>query len=207
MEHSTVDPKAIRNIDGVDWSYGMRREMQEIVPGLFLGPYAAAMKSKKCDLQNRGITHIVCIRQNIEANFIRANFPDTFKYLILDIADTFTENIIRFMSQFQQFVDGCLKEGGKVLIHGNGGISRSASLVVAYLMEKLSLSFKDALMFVQRRRFCINPNEAFFQQLTEYEALCNARRSVLSGGTLPSGSRKRKFPSDPDDNISDTAMT
>ncbi|WAR19456.1 STYX-like protein [Mya arenaria] len=140
MEHSTVDPKAIRNIDGVDWSYGMRREMQEIVPGLFLGPYAAAMKSKKCDLQNRGITHIVCIRQNIEANFIRANFPDTFKYLILDIADTFTENIIRFMSQ-------------------------------------------------------------------EYEALCNARRSVLSGGTLPSGSRKRKFPSDPDDNISDTAMT
>ena len=27
-----------------DWTYTMRREMQEIVPGLFLGPYAAAGK-------------------------------------------------------------------------------------------------------------------------------------------------------------------
>lgn len=29
-----------------DWAYQMRRQMQEIVPGLFLGPYAAAMKQQ-----------------------------------------------------------------------------------------------------------------------------------------------------------------
>uniref|UniRef100_A0A8D2JNZ4 Uncharacterized protein n=1 Tax=Sciurus vulgaris TaxID=55149 RepID=A0A8D2JNZ4_SCIVU len=32
--------------DTEEWTYPMRREMQEILPGLFLGPYSSAMKSK-----------------------------------------------------------------------------------------------------------------------------------------------------------------
>uniref|UniRef100_A0A8C6D8G2 Uncharacterized protein n=1 Tax=Moschus moschiferus TaxID=68415 RepID=A0A8C6D8G2_MOSMO len=31
--------------DAEEWTYPMRREMQEIPPGLFLGPYSSAMKS------------------------------------------------------------------------------------------------------------------------------------------------------------------
>uniref|UniRef100_A0A671FQ28 Uncharacterized protein n=1 Tax=Rhinolophus ferrumequinum TaxID=59479 RepID=A0A671FQ28_RHIFE len=31
--------------DTEEWTYTMRREMQEILPGLFLGPYSSAMKS------------------------------------------------------------------------------------------------------------------------------------------------------------------
>ncbi|CAI9607095.1 unnamed protein product, partial [Staurois parvus] len=82
--------------DQEDWSYPMRREMQEILPGLFLGPYSAAMKSKLPILQKYGITHIICIRQSIEANFIKPNFQNLFRYLVLDIADNPIENIIRF---------------------------------------------------------------------------------------------------------------
>lgn len=29
-----------------DWTYSKRREMQEIVKGLFLGPYSVAVRSK-----------------------------------------------------------------------------------------------------------------------------------------------------------------
>uniref|UniRef100_A0A2I3BRP4 Serine/threonine/tyrosine interaction protein n=1 Tax=Mus musculus TaxID=10090 RepID=A0A2I3BRP4_MOUSE len=32
--------------DAEEWTYPMRREMQEVLPGLFLGPYSSAMKSK-----------------------------------------------------------------------------------------------------------------------------------------------------------------
>lgn len=70
--------------------------MQEILPGLFLGPYSAAMKSKLSMLEKQGITHIVCVRQDIEANFIKPNFPHKFRYLVLDIADNPVENIIRY---------------------------------------------------------------------------------------------------------------
>jgi hypothetical protein len=45
------------------------------------GPYAAAGKSKLEELQRAGITHIACVRQENEKNFIRPNFPDVFHYL------------------------------------------------------------------------------------------------------------------------------
>ena len=54
-----------------DWTYTMRRDMQEIIPGLFLGPYAAAGKKNLGKLEQTGITHIICVRQEIEKNFIK----------------------------------------------------------------------------------------------------------------------------------------
>ncbi|XP_035583848.1 serine/threonine/tyrosine-interacting protein isoform X8 [Zalophus californianus] len=68
--------------DAEEWTYPMRREMQEILPGLFLGPYSSAMKSKLPILQKYGITHIICIRQNIEANFVKPNFQQLFRYSV-----------------------------------------------------------------------------------------------------------------------------
>lgn len=52
------------------------------------------------------------------------------------------ENIIPHFSVVKRFVDECLATGGKVLIHGNAGISRSAALVLAYIMEKYGLPLK-----------------------------------------------------------------
>ncbi|KAL3875089.1 hypothetical protein ACJMK2_038023 [Sinanodonta woodiana] len=168
-------PVPVKDAQGVDWSYSMRRDMQEILPGIYLGPYAAAMKSKLLALQQNGISHIVCIRQAIEAHFVRPNFPDMFEYLVLDVADTVTENIIRYFPKVRDFVDKALKSGGKVLIHGNAGISRSGALMIAYVMEKHGLSYKEAYSYVQQRRFCVNPNEGFAQQLMEYEPMYKAR--------------------------------
>ncbi|KAH3853135.1 hypothetical protein DPMN_095657 [Dreissena polymorpha] len=187
--------------ESVDWCYSMRRDMQEIISGLFLGPYASAMKAKLSCLLDRGITHIVCIRQSIESHFIRPNFPDTFRYLVLDIADTFTENIIRYFSQFRDFIDECFQRGGRVLVHGNGGISRSASLVIAYVMEKFGLSYRNASAYVQQRRFCINPNEHFCQQLKEFEALSDARRIISCDQGPHKGSLKRKYENDTEEDL------
>ena len=44
---------------------------QEIVPGVYLGPYAAAGKKNLSKLESVGITHIVCVRQEVEKNFIK----------------------------------------------------------------------------------------------------------------------------------------
>ncbi|XP_059505137.1 serine/threonine/tyrosine-interacting protein isoform X2 [Stegostoma tigrinum] len=204
--------------DAGDWMYPMRRAMQEILPGLYLGPYSAAMKSKLPILEENGITHIICVRQDIEANFIKANFQEKFRYLVLDIADNPVENIIRYFPVVPQknvkalermqkrfarivlgtkeFIDGCLENGGKVLLHGNAGISRSAALVIAYIMETFGVKYRDAFTYVQERRFCINPNAGFVHQLQEYEAIYLAKltikmmsplqlgRSVSAQGTL-----------------------
>nr|CAD7592310.1 unnamed protein product [Timema genevievae] len=190
-----------------EWTYVMRRDMQEIIPGLFLGPYSSAMRSKLEQLTRLGITHIVCVRQDIESHFIRPNFPDKFKYLTLNIADTVTENIIQHFAKMRQFVDESLANGGKTLVHGNAGISRSAALVLAYIMEKygltckitftnFSINFKlrEAFSLVQQRRFCINPNEGFIAQLAEFEPIYKAQRTLQNGQcSTEKGRNKRRF--------------
>ncbi|XP_060585668.1 serine/threonine/tyrosine-interacting protein B-like [Ruditapes philippinarum] len=175
----------------------MRRDMQEIIPGLYLGPYAAAMKSKKMSLQDHNITHIVCIRQAIEANFIRPNFPDLF------IGIFFGKKPKPGPSGFRMrdFIDGCYECGGKVLVHGNAGISRSAALVIGYIMEKYGLTYKNAYVYVQQRRFCINPNEGFSQQLMEYEPIYRARQCVEFTDNTSTGSLKRKYQVDSDETL------
>uniref|UniRef100_A0A3B3BZ26 Serine/threonine/tyrosine interacting protein n=1 Tax=Oryzias melastigma TaxID=30732 RepID=A0A3B3BZ26_ORYME len=197
--------------EDLDWAYPMRRDMQEILPGLFLGPYSAAMKSKLPILETHGITHIVCVRQDIEANFIKPNFPHTFRYLVLDIADNPVENIIRYFPMVSHifFFLILLKLKRKVLVHGNAGISRSAALVIAYLMETFGMKYRDAFTHVQERRFCINPNVGFVHQLQEYEAIYLAKltikmmspmqlgRSFSLQAGMP-GSRKRSLEDDED---------
>uniref|UniRef100_A0A670HPN6 Serine/threonine/tyrosine interacting protein n=1 Tax=Podarcis muralis TaxID=64176 RepID=A0A670HPN6_PODMU len=178
-----------------------KEDSEEILPGLFLGPYSSAMKSKLPILQKHGITHVICIRQNIEANFIKPNFQQLFSppcttktalesppafwsrelqrgYLVLDIADHPIENIIRFFPTTKAFIDGSLQTGGKVLVHGNAGISRSAALVIAYIMETFGVKYRDAFTYVQERRFCINPNAGFVHQLQEYEAIYLAKLTI-----------------------------
>ncbi|XP_073991425.1 serine/threonine/tyrosine-interacting protein-like isoform X1 [Rhodnius prolixus] len=175
-----------------EWKYSMRRTMQEIVPGVFLGPYSAAMRSKLNDLKSNGITHIICVRHTLEAQFIRANFLEHFKYLILDIADSATQNIIQHFSTVKDFIDDTLDQGGKVLVHGNAGISRSAALVLAYVMEKYGLSIKEAYDLVQQRRFCINPNDGFMAQLREFEPIYKAQRLLQHGQTSADTVRNKR---------------
>ena len=47
------------------------------------------------ELDRVGITHIICVRQDIEAHWIRPNFVGKYHYITLDIADMPTQNIIQ----------------------------------------------------------------------------------------------------------------
>lgn len=169
--------------------------MQEILPGLYLGPYAAANKSQLENLKTVGITHIVCIHQPGDNHFVRPNFPDDFKYLVLAINDFPSENIIRFFPMVKIFLDECFLSDGKALVHGISGISRSGSLVIAYIMEKYGCTYREAFMRVHQKRFCVNPNEGFAHQLVEYELMYKSRLQIES---MPStsntnGLMKRKL--------------
>lgn len=183
----------------------MRREMQEIVPNLYLGPYATANKNKLGYLESIGITDIICVRHTAEANFIKPNFPEKIRYLVLNVADIYTENIIQYFPQVKAFIEDSFARNGKVLVHGNAGMSRSASLVIAYIMEKYGLPYRDAFVYVQQKRFCIHPNEGFVQQLHEYEPMYRAKLSFEHSYTpSESGMLKRKFTEDPEPSHDDS---
>ncbi|GIX67330.1 hypothetical protein CDAR_291001 [Caerostris darwini] len=165
----------------VNRSCSMLQEMQEIVPGLYLGPFTAATKPQFTTLLETGITHIVFVCYDKEASVIKPNFPDDFKYIIINIPESVPSNLIPVFIQVKNFIDACFKNGGKVLIHGNTGTGLSATLVTAYIMETKSISYIEALVIVQKKRHCVGPSEYFIQQLKEYEPIYKAVKSHLSG--------------------------
>lgn len=75
----------------------MRREAQQIIPGLFVGPYQISRLLEP--LQNLGITHIVCVYENREKIFVKPRFPEHFVYLSLEVRDAADQNLIRLFPQ------------------------------------------------------------------------------------------------------------
>ncbi|KAH6911543.1 protein-tyrosine phosphatase-like protein [Coprinopsis sp. MPI-PUGE-AT-0042] len=183
----------------VEWRYEMRRECQEILPGLFLGPFVASKSLET--LQSLGITHVVCIRDAKEAFSVKPRFPEHFKYMTLDVEDNEEQNLIRLFPGAKQFIQEAIANGGRVLVHCNGGISLSPSFVVMFVMQHYQLSWEDALHMVQNRRYCISPNGGFLTQIKEYEAIYKASLAVQAypQSQRPAARRKRSDDDDDDD--------
>ncbi|KND02796.1 uncharacterized protein SPPG_01877 [Spizellomyces punctatus DAOM BR117] len=159
-------------MDVHDWRYEMRREMQEILPGLWLGPYQCS-KNKEL-LKSKGITHVLCIRDSNERHVVKTTFPDDFVYHVIEVSESPMQNLIPYFPDAKQFIDYALEQGGRVLVHCNSGISRSPSFVVAYVMMSQRWGFQESFTFVQNKRFCMNPNEGFKYQLKEFEPIWRA---------------------------------
>ncbi|KAJ7601100.1 protein-tyrosine phosphatase-like protein [Mycena floridula] len=185
----------------VEWRYEMRRECQQIIPGLWLGPFIVS-KSKEM-LMDLEITHILCIRDAKEAFSVKPRFPQDFQYMVLDVQDTEEQNLIRLFPGAKSFIEHAIASGGKVLVHCNGGISLSPAFVVMFVMQHYQMSWEDALHMVQNRRYCISPNGGFLCQIKEYEAICRATLAVNSRPTFRGQATRRKREDDDDDDEDD----
>ncbi|XP_016120071.1 dual specificity protein phosphatase 22-B-like [Sinocyclocheilus grahami] len=60
-------------------------------------------------------------------------------------------------------------KGEGCLVHCLAGVSRSVTLVVAYLMTVTTLGWQEALAAVKVARPCASPNMGFQKQLLEFE--------------------------------------
>ena len=56
-----------------------------------------------------------------------------------------------------------------MLVHCHAGVSRSATVCMAYVMKSLNYDLRSAYDFVKRKRSCVSPNLHFMGQLLEFE--------------------------------------
>lgn len=66
-------------------------------------------------------------------------------------------------------IDEAREQGSGVLVHCHAGVSRSATVTVAYIMKRQGLCLGDAYKFVKDLRPVISPNLNFMGQLLKYE--------------------------------------
>lgn len=135
------------------------KECSKIVDYLYLGSDAVA-KNREVLRQN-GITHVL--------NCVGFLCPEYFKndlvYKTLWLQDSPSEDITSILYDVFDYFEDVREQGGRVFVHCCQGVSRSTSLVIAYLMWKEGQSFEDAFQLVKAARGVTNPNMGFACQL------------------------------------------
>ncbi|CAL1586741.1 unnamed protein product [Knipowitschia caucasica] len=92
-----------------------------------------------------------------------------FVYKRLPATDSNKQNLRQYFEEAFEFIEEAQQSGTGLLIHCQAGVSRSATIVIAYLMKHTWMTMADAYKYVKTRRPIISPNLNFMGQLLEFE--------------------------------------
>lgn len=93
---------------------------------------------------------------------------------VLDIKGVCDDGIDSLQHQLGpvcDWIERARAEGGKILVHCRVGVSRSATVTIAYVMKHLAISLVDAYLIVRSRRLnvLIQPNMRLLYNLCGWE--------------------------------------
>lgn len=131
-------------------------------------------------LQMLGITHVLNAAYGTKFYHVHTG-PDYYCesgiiFHGIPAIDIFTFKINRYFDKACDFIGkavGTKKSGklnGRIFVHCREGVSRSAALVLAYLVRDQEMQLRDAVRLVRSKRE-ISPNEGFLQQLIDYSSI------------------------------------
>ncbi|XP_077438521.1 dual specificity protein phosphatase 19-like isoform X1 [Vanacampus margaritifer] len=114
-------------------------------------------------LQRYQVSHVLNVAYGV------ANpFPNQLVYKTVQILDLPETQIASYVNECGAFIDQAREQDGVVLVHCNAGVSRSSSIVMAYLMWREELLFDEAYRQVKLARPSSRPNPGFHHQLQNY---------------------------------------
>jgi atypical dual specificity phosphatase len=156
-------------------------QVDEIDKFLYL---TGASGVRRDHIRQRGITCII----NCTIEVPNLSLPNV-EFINVRIDDSPYALIGRFFDECADKIEQHRLVGGNVLVHCMAGVSRSASIIIAYLVRYREMSLRDAYMLVRGKRSIIRPNVGFWKQLIEYEHHVRKEQSVKmvhsSFGMLP----------------------
>eukprot|EP00471_Norrisiella_sphaerica_P010481 CAMPEP_0184495612 /NCGR_PEP_ID=MMETSP0113_2-20130426/31843_1 /TAXON_ID=91329 /ORGANISM="Norrisiella sphaerica, Strain BC52" /LENGTH=365 /DNA_ID=CAMNT_0026881871 /DNA_START=124 /DNA_END=1224 /DNA_ORIENTATION=+ len=130
---------------------------------LYLGSEDDAKHQKH--LQDLKITHVLNVSSDVK-NY----FPDEFKYHRIDLPDEIGSNLMAHFTTGFEYLKVSDKDVNKrVLVHCHQGVSRSSTMVLAYLMHSKHWTLEDAYKFTKAQRPVVCPNPGFWRQLEKFE--------------------------------------
>ena len=103
---------------------------------------------------------------------------DTITSYRVPVNDGVTDEISIYFDEVADKIHECHKSGGNCVVHCIAGVSRSTTLVLAYLMKYERMALKDAYTYVRERRDCVRPNIGYWTQLVDYEMKTRKETSV-----------------------------
>lgn len=178
----------------LSWTYDGRRQAQQILPFLLLGPATVAKDPEV--IHKEGVTFMLAVRDarmakkmprlNDPARFSSAEGLETATFDLSNAYDLVTNlrPVVKVLndhlerSATQCPISAVSDIRGKVLVFCESGNERSAVVVIAYIMIVYGLNAITAIQAVQSQRFCINTDEDMKNMLLNFEEILKAEREV-----------------------------
>ena len=165
---------------------GSSSAVSQIIPSLYLGPCSAA--SSKALLAAKRVTHVLSVGARPET------VVEGVTYTHVPLNDSPSSSIDSACQKAYTDIDNALKSRkntGKILIHCSAGISRSPTIVAAYLMHHYRMTLMQALKQIVEARPQVCPNPGFIQQLKDLEKGMRGTESTLGVDELPKKEKDR----------------
>jgi protein-tyrosine phosphatase len=131
--------------------------MSEILPGLWLGDF----HDSKSHIFLRAIkaTHILNCAEEFHGNLTAASLGICVKRIPMMDEEEITS--LQHITEGAQLIDLWYSPSNTILIHCAAGVSRSPSIVIAWLILYRNFSYDQAYDLVVKKRNCIRPNPFF----------------------------------------------
>ena len=126
--------------------------MSEIIKNkLYLGDMFDANDAE--NIKKANISCIVCVAERL----LITNTNPNVKVHKYELSDDYNCNISLYFDEIGEIIN----KGGIVLVNCAAGISRSSTIVIAYIMKYYKLDLKRTFGFVKKKRTQICPNKRF----------------------------------------------
>jgi protein-tyrosine phosphatase len=149
--------------------------VHEILDGLYLGDYSSSLDKHLIKNEIKCVISMVGRNPDVR-NYVSYTEEEEHKTKLTDIEriyydidDVETVDISKYFTEIHEKIDQQLHQKKNVLIHCIAGVSRSTTIVISYIMKTKKMSFKDAFLFVESKRYVANPNIGFRKQLLRYQ--------------------------------------
>ena len=155
-----------------------------IVPGIYLGNVISCYN--KHHLRRIGVTHVLSILE------FEPPYPHLFNYKVIKVPDLVSTDLYSHFEECSTFMDEAFRSGNGCLIHCAAGISRSVTMVTAWIMKTYRLYYQDAIEYVRSKRPVASPNDGFVEQLLRWEQRIAAHVSLHRKGSIPLSLEKKQ---------------
>ncbi|CAN2391855.1 positive regulation of glucokinase activity [Pristimantis euphronides] len=139
--------------------------MISILPGLYIG--SASDATDVWSLQDAGITHILTVDSTEQKDL-----ADSLQKKFIPLFDDPSTDLLSRLPECLKFLKDALeKPESRVLVHCHAGVSRSAAVMAAYMMNTTRCTFEEAHQRLQDKKSDIKIHEEFVNQLSVFEEM------------------------------------
>jgi dual specificity MAP kinase phosphatase len=181
LQESPRFSQSVLNISEPRWLSKLDGSLpSRILPYMYLGNLGHANNPEL--LSAIGITRVLSVGEALswpEDVEKKLDWPEENFLMIDRVQDNGVDPLWGEFERCLKFIEAGKKEGGATLVHCRVGVSRSATICIAEVMNELGLSFPRAYCFVRARRLnvIIQPHLRFTYELLKWEEYQRQRRN------------------------------